>query len=62
MGYVFPMVISSEFHIRRYIDDDHQEDAPHFILYNQKGLWMSFLEINLALAGKGFAKKGLKLK
>ena len=28
-GCVFPMVISS---VRQYLDDDHREDAPHFIL------------------------------
>ena len=26
------MVISSEFRMKQYIDDDHREDAPHFIL------------------------------
>ena len=31
MGCVFPMVISSEFLIDQYRDDDHREDAPHFI-------------------------------
>ena len=30
VGCVFLMVISSEFHIGRYIDDDYREDAPHF--------------------------------
>ena len=30
VGSVFPMVISSEFRMRQYIDDDHREDAPHF--------------------------------
>ena len=30
VGCVFPMVIWSEFRIRHYRDDDHQEDAPHF--------------------------------
>ena len=28
---VFPMVISSEFRMRQCRDDDHREDAPHFI-------------------------------
>ena len=28
---VFPVDISSEFRIGQYIDDDHLEDAPHFI-------------------------------
>ena len=26
------MVISSEFRMGEYIDDDHREDAPHFII------------------------------
>lgn len=29
-GCVFPMVIRSEFCMRRYRIDDHEEDAPHF--------------------------------
>ena len=28
---VFPLVISSEFRMGQYRDDDHREDAPHFI-------------------------------
>ena len=28
VGYVFPMVISSEFHMCQYRDDDHGEDLP----------------------------------
>ena len=28
---IFPMVISSEFRMSQYRDDDHREDAPHFI-------------------------------
>ena len=28
---VFPLVISSEFRMRQYRDDDHHEDAPHFM-------------------------------
>ena len=32
VGRIFPMVISSEFHVRQYRDDDHQEDEPHFII------------------------------
>ena len=31
VGYIFPMVVSSEFRRGQYRDDDHQEDAPHFI-------------------------------
>ena len=31
MGYVFPIVIWPEFRMRQYRDDDHREDAPHFI-------------------------------
>ena len=27
----FPMVILPEFHMGQYREDDHQEDAPHFI-------------------------------
>ena len=30
VGCVFPMVISSEFRMRQYIDDDHREDTPRF--------------------------------
>ena len=29
LGCVVPMVISSEFHMRQYRDDDHREYAPH---------------------------------
>ena len=32
VGCIFPMVISSEFRMGQYRDDDHSEDAPHFIL------------------------------
>ena len=32
VGCIFPMVISSEFRMGQYRDDDHCEDAPHFIL------------------------------
>ena len=32
VGYAFPMVISSDFHMRQYIYDDPREDAPHFRL------------------------------
>jgi len=32
VGYVFPMVISSKFHIEQYRDDDHREDALHFMI------------------------------
>ena len=31
MGCVFPMVIWSEFRMGQYRDDDHREDASHFI-------------------------------
>ena len=31
VGCVFPMVISSEFPMCKYIDDDHRGDASHFI-------------------------------
>ena len=31
VGCVIPMVISSEFYMEPYRDDDHREDAPHFI-------------------------------
>ena len=31
VGCVFPMVISSEFRKGQYTDDDHREDASHFI-------------------------------
>ena len=31
VGRVFPMVISSEFRMGQYRDDDHREYAPHFI-------------------------------
>ena len=31
-GYVFPMVIWPEFRMWQYRDDNHQEDAPHFIM------------------------------
>ena len=30
VGRVFPMVIWSEFRLRKYTDDDHREDALHF--------------------------------
>ena len=33
VGRVFRMVMSSEFRMGQYIDDDHREDVPHFI-YN----------------------------
>ena len=33
MGHVFPMVISSEFRKEKYRDDDHREDAPHFMMH-----------------------------
>ena len=32
VGYVFLMVIWSEFHMGQYRDDKHREDAPHLIL------------------------------
>ena len=31
VGRVFPMIILSEFRMEKYRDDDHREDAPHFI-------------------------------
>ena len=31
VGCIFPMVISSEFRMGQYRDDDHREDAPHFM-------------------------------
>ena len=31
-GCFFPMVLSTEFHLGQYMDDDHREDAPHFTL------------------------------
>ena len=31
VGCIFPMVITPEFHMGQYRDDDHREDAPHFI-------------------------------
>ena len=36
VGYVFPMVIWSEFYMRQYRLDDHREDAPHFKMICQK--------------------------
>ena len=30
VGYVYPMIIRSEFHIEYYGVDDHREDASHF--------------------------------
>ena len=32
MGCAFPLVISSDFHMGKYRDDNHEEDAPYFIL------------------------------
>ena len=32
VGCAFPMVISSDFHMGKYRDDNHEEDAPYFIL------------------------------
>ena len=32
VGCAFPMVISSDFRMGKYRDDDHEEDAPYFIL------------------------------
>ena len=32
VGRAFPVVISSEFRMEQYRDDDHREDAPHFTL------------------------------
>ena len=32
VGRVFRMVMSSEFRMGQYIDDDHREDVPHFII------------------------------
>ena len=31
VGRILPMVISPEFRMGQYRDDDHREDAPHFI-------------------------------
>ena len=31
VGCAFPMVISSDFRMGKHRDDDHEEDAPHFI-------------------------------
>ena len=31
VGFIFPLVISSEFRMGQYRDDNHREDAPHFI-------------------------------
>ena len=37
------MIIWSEFRMGQYRDDDHREDAPHFILfYHRKTLYPSF--------------------
>ena len=33
------MVILSEFRMRQYRDDDHQEDAPHFIMSRFIAAW-----------------------
>ena len=33
VGCIFPMVISSEFRMRQHRDDDHRDDAPHFIIF-----------------------------
>ena len=34
VGCVFQMVIWSEFRMGQYSDDDHREDAPHFMVKN----------------------------
>ena len=31
VGCAFPMVISSDFRMRKHTNDDHKEDAPYFI-------------------------------
>ena len=46
VGCIFPMVISSEFRMDQHRDDDHREDAPHFINcsknQNLKKLYLRF--------------------
>ena len=40
VGCVSPMVISSEFHMGQYWDDDHREDAPHLNKWSKNSnLW-----------------------
>ena len=37
VGCIFPMVISSEFRMGQYRDDDHREDASHFSIRLSRG-------------------------
>ena len=34
LGCAFPMVISSDFRVGQHRDDDHEEDAPYFMIYS----------------------------
>ena len=45
MECILPMVISSEFRIEQYRDDDHREDAPQFI--NQPCLQLNLVLLHL---------------
>ena len=47
MEYIFQMVISSEFRMGQYRDDDHREDAPHLTIVNH-GLPVKIIFIGLS--------------
>ena len=40
VGCIFPMVISSEFRMGQFRDDDHRRDAPHFIIWPILFIWV----------------------
>jgi len=40
MGCAFPMVISSDIHMGKHRDDDHEEDAPYFISHILCFIWI----------------------
>ena len=56
---VFPVVIWSEFRMVQYRDDDHWEDAPHFIIIKTK---IFIRKLSLMIVGLDIQCKDLKKK
>ena len=59
MECVFPVVIWSEFRMVQYRDDDHWEDAPHFIIIKTK---IFIRKLSLMIVGLDIQCKDLKKK
>ena len=58
VGCVFLMVIWSEFRLGKYRDDDHREDASHFIIIHRVQFYRGYLRLILKI----YFKVGLVLQ